>query len=74
MARREAVTPEQFLDSLQGLTLPDREANLRLLGASSSNLTATLRQLSATMLKNKISSQSLEPPLLDDGFIRAAQP
>ena len=72
MAVREAVTPEEFLASLQGLKLPDREANLRLLGGSSGNLTATMRQLSATMLKQKIISKSVEPPQLDDSVIRAA--
>lgn len=72
VAVREAVTPQQFLDSLQGLELTDLPQNLRLLGNSPGNLGNTLGKLSEVMLKNKILSRATESPLLDDSFIRTA--
>ena len=75
MAPREGLTPRQFLDSLQGLTLLDREANLRLLGGSSNNLAGALRQLSALMLQHKMISRAAGPAsLLDDRFVRREHP
>ncbi len=74
VAAREAVTPQQFLDSLQGLELTDLPGNLRLLGKPPDNLEITLGKLSENMLKNKLLSRPTELPLLDDSVIRTANP
>lgn len=75
MAPREGLTPPQFLDSLKGLTLLDRDANLRLLGGSSNNLAGAMRQLSAVMLQHKMISRMGDPTsLLDDRFVRRENP
>jgi NitT/TauT family transport system substrate-binding protein len=65
IAPRAKVTPQQFLDSLPGLILLDRQANLRMLGNSPENLNLTLQQLSEIMFRHKILSKAIEPPLLD---------
>lgn len=75
MAPREGVTPREFLDSLQGLELPDRETNLRLLGPSTNNLAGVLRQLSAVMLKHRMIPRVGDPALLlDDRIVQTAKP
>lgn len=75
MAVREQITPEAVLDSLQLLKFPDREANLRLLGASTDNLAATLHQLSTTMREHKLLERPSDPAALPDPrFIPLARP
>lgn len=74
MAVRESVTPQQLLDSLQGLVFTDLAANRRLLGPPPGNLDETLSHLSDVMLKQKILSRAMVPPVLDDRFIRATVP
>ena len=71
---REQVTPQQFLDSLRLIELPDRDTNLGLLGKSPQNLSGGLDQLSALMLKNQIVSKKITLPILDDGFIQGVKP
>lgn len=73
IAPREGVTAEQFLASLGGLQLADRQANLRLLGRASDNLEATLSRLSAVMLGHGIAADTIETPLLDDALVRTAK-
>lgn len=64
IAPREAVTPEQFLRSLQGVRLPDRAENRRLLSGEDSALHRVSRQLESVMrrarlLPGAVSGQSL---------------
>ncbi len=74
IAVRESVTPQQFLESLQGLDLTDRAANQRLLGSRPGNLGETLGHLSDVMLNQKILSRAMAQPVLDDRFIQATAP
>jgi NitT/TauT family transport system substrate-binding protein len=74
MAQREAVTPQEFLASLQGLELPDRAANLRLLEGPSGTLNDTLGRLSAVMVRQNMASQQITPPVLDASFVKMAEP
>jgi NitT/TauT family transport system substrate-binding protein len=74
VAPREAVTAPQFLASLQGMQLPDREANLRMLGSSPENLAPRLLQLSNIMCESKVTPGLARPPHLDDAFVRGAVP
>lgn len=73
-APRANVTPQQFLDSLQGLQLYDLQDNLRMLGSTSENLNPALQRLSDVMFRHRILSRPIEPPLLDDRFLRMAPP
>jgi NitT/TauT family transport system substrate-binding protein len=71
VAAREQQTPDAFLASLRGLSLPDREENQRMLGRSAGNLSRPLRQLSAVMMQNKLLGRETDPAaLLDDHFVR----
>ena len=75
MALRQQLTPEALVGSLQLLKFPDREANLRLLGASTNNLATTLRQLSAIMREHKLLERPFDPAALPDPrFIPLAPP
>ncbi len=71
MARRQGVTPEQFLESLKGLRLVDLEENQKLLGKTNPVLLNGAKRLSQFLEKNKILKQEVEPsPLLDDRLVR----
>jgi len=75
IAPREQITPDDFLASLQFIELPDRAENLRLLGDSEDNLSATLLRLQEAMIANKLLSNADEIKLvLDDRFIREGMP
>jgi NitT/TauT family transport system substrate-binding protein len=66
MAPREQVRPEAFLKSLEGLALPDRAANLNMLGPPTTNLVRPLRRLAAVMTQNKLLSRPVDPATLPD--------
>jgi NitT/TauT family transport system substrate-binding protein len=54
MGIRQQVTGEQFLESLQGLRIPTREENLRLLGGTQPELATSGRRLMTMMLEAKL--------------------
>jgi NitT/TauT family transport system substrate-binding protein len=54
MGIRQQTTGEQFLKALQGLHIPSREENLRMLGGPSPELAATGRRLRDLMLEAKL--------------------
>lgn len=54
VASREAVTPDQFLQSLRGLRLPDAAENRRLLSSQDSALHRVTRQLEAVMHRARL--------------------
>lgn len=74
MARREAVSREEFLRSLRGLALPDRRANLALLDPSRGELRETLRALSAVMARARLTPAELTPPTLEPRYVQGAAP
>jgi NitT/TauT family transport system substrate-binding protein len=75
MARRQGVTPEQFLSSLKGLQLVTLEENQKLLGKTNSVLLNGTQRLSQFLVENKILKQDVDPnPLLDDRLVRDVKP
>jgi NitT/TauT family transport system substrate-binding protein len=75
MARRQGVTPEQFLSSLKGLQLVTLEENQKLLGKTNSVLLKGTQRLSQFLVENKILKQDVDPnPLLDDRLVRDVKP
>ena len=60
MGIRQQTTGEQFLKALQGLHIPSREENLKMLGGPTPQLAVTGRQLMALMLEAKLLRAPLE--------------
>jgi NitT/TauT family transport system substrate-binding protein len=74
LAPRTGVTPQQFLDSLQGLRSPDLQENQKLLGKTDRSLLRATQRLVDVMLENKLLPKVVEPaPILDDRFVKAAR-
>ncbi|NJL68558.1 MAG: ABC transporter substrate-binding protein [Microcoleus sp. SM1_3_4] len=70
IAPRTGVTPEQFLESLKGLTSPTLEENQKLLGKTDPSLLQGAQRLSKVMLENKLLPKAVDPaPLLDDRLV-----
>ena len=60
MGIRQQTTGEQFLETLQGLRIPSREENLRMLSGTTPELAVTGRRLMALMLEAKLLREGLE--------------
>jgi NitT/TauT family transport system substrate-binding protein len=60
MGIRQQRTGEQFLESLQGLHIPSREENLRMLGGPAPELAVAGRRLMALMVEAKLLRPGLE--------------
>jgi NitT/TauT family transport system substrate-binding protein len=60
MGIRQQTTGEQFLEALQGLRIPSREENLKLLGGAKPELAVTGRRLMALMLEAKLLREPLQ--------------
>ena len=60
MGVRQQTSGEQFLEAQQGLHIPSREENLRMLGGASPELAVTGRRLMALMLESKLLRSGLE--------------
>jgi NitT/TauT family transport system substrate-binding protein len=54
MGIRQQTTAEQFMEAQQGLHVPSREENLRMLGGASPELAVTGRRLMALMVEAKL--------------------
>jgi NitT/TauT family transport system substrate-binding protein len=66
LAPRTGVTPEQLLDSLQGLRSPDLQQNRDLLGKIDLLLLQATKRLVEVMVENNLLSKPVDPaPLLD---------
>lgn len=75
MARRQGITPEQFLSSLKGLQLVTLEENQKLLGKTNSVLLKGTQRLSQFLVENNILKQDVDlNPLLDDRLVRDVKP
>jgi NitT/TauT family transport system substrate-binding protein len=60
MGIRQQTTGEQFLHTLQGLHIPSREENLRMIGGAKPELVVTGRRLMDLMLEAKLLRARLE--------------
>jgi len=60
MGVRQQTSGEQFLEAQQGLHIPSRAENLRMLGGPSPELAVTGRRLMALMLESKLLRSGLE--------------
>jgi NitT/TauT family transport system substrate-binding protein len=60
MGIRQQTTGEQFLEAQQGLHVPSREENLRMLGGTAPELAVTGRRLMDLMLEAKLLSAGLQ--------------
>jgi NitT/TauT family transport system substrate-binding protein len=65
MAIRQQTSGEQFLQALQGLHIPSRDENLRLLGGTTPGLAVTGRRLMALMVEARL----LRAPLDIEGVL-----
>ncbi|TAG68578.1 MAG: nitrate ABC transporter [Oscillatoriales cyanobacterium] len=71
IAPRTGVTPEQFLESLKGLSSPSLQENQKLLGKTDPSLLNGVKRLSQVMLENKLLPKAVNPaPLLDDRLVK----
>jgi NitT/TauT family transport system substrate-binding protein len=60
MAVREQITGEQFLQALQGLHIPSRAENLKMLAGATPSLVVSGRQLMTLMVEAKLLRSTLE--------------
>jgi NitT/TauT family transport system substrate-binding protein len=60
MGIRQQTTGEQFLEAQQGLRVPSREENLRMLGGATPELAVTGRRLMALMEDAKLLRTGLD--------------
>jgi NitT/TauT family transport system substrate-binding protein len=60
MGIRQQTSGEQFLQALQGLHIPSREENLRMLGGSNPELAITGRRLMSLMVDAKLLRQEVQ--------------
>jgi NitT/TauT family transport system substrate-binding protein len=60
MGIRQQTTGEEFLQALEGLRIPSREENLRMLGGATPELAVTGRRLMALMVDAKLLRAGLD--------------
>jgi NitT/TauT family transport system substrate-binding protein len=60
MGIRQQTSGEQFLAALQGLHIPSRDENLKMLGGAAPELALTGRRLMALMLESKLLREGLQ--------------
>jgi hypothetical protein len=60
MAVREQITGQQFLQALQGLRIPSRADNLKMLAGTTPGLVVSGRQLMTLMVEAKLLRSTLE--------------
>jgi NitT/TauT family transport system substrate-binding protein len=66
LARRERMNPSEFQKLLADLDLPDRAANLGLLGSATNSLRGTLKRLSDEMISHKLMENAVDPSRILD--------
>lgn len=70
MAKRTQATPEQLLESFQGLKQPSLAENQELLSKKRTTFLTSMRKLVDIMVKNKLIDKKFDPAiLLDDQFV-----
>lgn len=71
IAPRTGITPKQFLESLDGLRIPDIRENQKLLSKTDTSLLNAMKQLSKVMVENNLLPKAVDPaPLLDDQLVK----
>jgi NitT/TauT family transport system substrate-binding protein len=71
MAIRQQINPEQFIESLKLLTIPDRQTNLKLLSKTDRSLLENTQRLLTVMLDKKLLERSIPlEPLLNEQIIQ----
>jgi len=71
MAKRSQVSPEEFLNSLDGLKQPNLNDNLELLNKSNPSLIKAMEKLEKIMLKNNLLPNTVEiTDIFDDSFVK----
>ncbi|MGI0479223.1 ABC transporter substrate-binding protein [Geminocystis sp. CENA526] len=71
MAKRSQVTPEEFLQSLNGLKLPNLQENQDLLSKNDPSLIQAMEKLTKIMLDNNLLSNTVDiDSILDDRFVQ----
>ena len=71
IAPREGITPEQFLESLEGLRLLSVTENKNLLGKIDITLLNGIKRLSKKLVENNLSKQVVDPThLLNDQLLK----
>lgn len=71
LAPREGIAPEQFLESLKGLRIPDLQENQRLLGKTDPLLLNGTRLLAKIMEENNLLEKPVDPArLLNDQLVK----
>jgi NitT/TauT family transport system substrate-binding protein len=71
MALRTGVTPEQFLESLKGLSSPNLQENQKLLAKTDPSLLNGVKRLSQVMLENKLLPKAVNlAPLFEDKLVK----
>jgi NitT/TauT family transport system substrate-binding protein len=74
IAPREGISPEQFLESLKGIHIPNIEENQKLLGKTDTSLLNAIKRLSKVMVENNLLEQAVEPTrLLNDELVKSVQ-
>ncbi|HEY2863892.1 MAG TPA: ABC transporter substrate-binding protein [Casimicrobiaceae bacterium] len=75
MGIRQQTSGEQFLEAQQGLHIPSRDENLRMLGGPAPELAVTGRRLMALMLESKLLPTTLDiQGVLAPGPLQNLQP
>lgn len=75
VAPRQEMTPDQFLASLEGLSIPGVEENQRLLSQQDPALLSGAQQLVKVMRDHQLLNQTIDPkPLLNDTLVQGIAP
>jgi NitT/TauT family transport system substrate-binding protein len=60
MAERQKITVDQVLQGYKGIRIPDREANVRMLGEGSQGLVRSMQRLNDTLLQHGLIRSKLD--------------
>lgn len=75
VAPRQEMTPDQFLASLEGLSIPGVQENQRLLSQQDPALLSGAQQLVKVMRDHQLLNQTIDPkPLLNDTLVQGIAP
>lgn len=73
MSKRTQLTPQEILQSFEGLKQPNLAENQKLLDGSDPSLINGMKKLQKIMLKNKLLTTEIDPKsILNDRFIKNA--
>lgn len=73
IAPRTGVTPEQFIQSLEGMSQPNLQENQRLLSKNDPTLLNSIKLLAQVMLQNNLLPKAVDTSLVEDRFVNHAK-